>query len=231
MFLSPLPARQIPIAAALGAVTLGLLLALRHCDRPGFTHAVQNGSLDRVRRALDRNPALVTRRSPDHGLTPLHWAAMAGQAEMAALLLDRGAAVDAPDETGMTPLHKAAAFGRLAAARVLVARGASLDARAVKYGGVHLTPLHLAAEAGQAEMAASLIEAGADVNVRSTGANRVTPLHMAAARGHVAAVRVLLKAGAEVNARDVQDCTPLSWARTAGQHAVEDLLSLKGGTD
>jgi ankyrin repeat protein len=36
-----------------------------------------------------------------------------------ATLLDRGAAVDTPDDLGRTPLHHAAALGRVGAARAL----------------------------------------------------------------------------------------------------------------
>lgn len=39
--------------------------------------------------------------------TPLHWAAVLGNSEMVALLLDRGASALAQDSVGATPLHYA----------------------------------------------------------------------------------------------------------------------------
>lgn len=62
-------------------------------------------------------------------------------AEVLALLLARGAHVNAKNRRGVTPLHLAAEFGLLSAAQTLLARGA--DPRAASATG--LTPLHYAA--------------------------------------------------------------------------------------
>ncbi len=73
------------------------------------------------------------------GGTPLLNAVISGQAEMAALLLDKGADREARDtgEPGGTPLYHAASWGRTAVVELLVARGADVNARS-KTG---ITPL------------------------------------------------------------------------------------------
>ncbi len=231
MGFAALPARQLPVALAAAAAAVLLVAGIRWLQAPRLKNAVENGSLARVAALIRRRPDLVRERDRKSGMTPLHWAVVAGQEPVAAFLLTNGAAADAADAAGMTPLHKAAAFERPALAALLLAHGASVEAMASKYGGVTLAPLHLAAEAGHVATLDVLLRRGANVNVRSGGANRVTPLHMAAARGQMAAVRALLKAGADVNARDLRGQTPLRWAEVAEREAVADLLRLNGGTE
>jgi len=63
------------------------------------------------------------------GAESLHRAAMTGDSERLAMLLDRGAAVDAVDADGRTALIVAALQGRTEAVRVLLAHGAAVNAR------------------------------------------------------------------------------------------------------
>lgn len=59
------------------------------------------------------------------GYTPLHHAAAQGLYEIAAILIDRGAVVDAPSRSGATPLIIAARSGRWKVGRLLLAHGAN----------------------------------------------------------------------------------------------------------
>ena len=62
--------------------------------------------------------------------TPLHLACKYGNMEVAmALVMDRGADVDARDEYQCTPLHYACKYGNLEVAMALVDRGADVDVR------------------------------------------------------------------------------------------------------
>ncbi len=56
---------------------------------------------------------------PESGMTPLAWAAAVGRVDLAAALLDAGAAVDAPSRDGGTALITAAFFGRSEVAELL----------------------------------------------------------------------------------------------------------------
>ena len=62
------------------------------------------------------------------GATPLHRAVWRNAYAVAELLLDRGAAVDAPNDYGATPLHYAVWNNAGAAERLLRDRGAAQDA-------------------------------------------------------------------------------------------------------
>jgi uncharacterized protein len=65
----------------------------------------------------------------DHGQTPLGGAAFKGYEEIAGLLLEQGADIDADNGVGMTPSMFAAMFGRTRMFELLQARGASLRRR------------------------------------------------------------------------------------------------------
>jgi ankyrin repeat protein len=70
----------------------------------------------------------------DAGQAPLHGAAFKGDLQVATLLLDHGAQVDAAGPNGKTALMFAAMFNRADIARLLLARGADpfrLDADGV----------------------------------------------------------------------------------------------------
>ena len=57
-------------------------------------------------------------------------------------------------------------------------------------------------------------------------ATPTTPLHQAAFKGHVEMAELLLGAGAGLDARDAHfDATPLEWAQTAGQTAMQAYLA------
>lgn len=73
------------------------------------------------------NPS-VGMRSPN-GNTPLHVAALRGEAVAVRLLLEAGADPNAVGERGCTPLHHALEKAHRNVARMLVAAGSSLDAK------------------------------------------------------------------------------------------------------
>src|SRR4029077_1344055 len=65
---------------------------------------------------------------PEHGGTPLMWAAVAGRAGALDLLISRGADVTAAGRDGGTPLHGAAFLGHEKAVDVLLSNGANVNA-------------------------------------------------------------------------------------------------------
>ena len=96
--------------------------------------------------------------------TALHGAAGGEEAGIVALLLDRGARVDAVDDSGATPLHAAMGISTQSADRVLllVDHGAQVNAR----NNDGDTPLHIV---GNNPWSASVLCArGADLEARNT---------------------------------------------------------------
>ncbi len=118
------------------------------------------------------------------GDTALHFAAAAYRTEIARLLLERGADVQARNRHGATPLH---------------------DAAVGSPGGKMWNP------DAQTATIAFLIAAGADPN--SLDKRGVTPLHKAVRTRCAAAVRTLLEHGANRAVRNRSGSTPESLAR------------------
>lgn len=135
-----------------------------------------NGEADKVAAMLDHDPTLLestNREGKAKGKTPLHYAVTYGRDEVAALLLERGARVNAADATGMTPLHIAATLDRTGEAELLLRFGADIGARDA-FGD---TPLHLAAIFGQTRVLRVFAEHGADLYARND--NGQTPVEAA----------------------------------------------------
>ena len=108
--------------------------------------ACSHGDLDAVTRLLDEDHSLVTARLAGGpgvhrvsiGTTPLHAAAGRGEQQIATLLIQRGANVNAPGgENQATPLHVAAAGGHTDVVRTLVTAGADMK---VRDGALEATP-------------------------------------------------------------------------------------------
>ncbi len=86
--------------------------------------AALKGRLDAMKALLDRG-ASVNRA----GWSPLHYAASGPEPRAVAMLLDRGADIEALSPNRTTPLMMAARYGALDSADLLLARGASLKSR------------------------------------------------------------------------------------------------------
>ncbi len=97
-------------------------------------------------------------------LTPLHYACCLGHFEMAVLLIDHKALVNAATEDGYTPLMMAVEAENTDLVALLHNRGAKVNA---SLPGTLLTALHMAARRGDIETVRELIRAGADFKVRA----------------------------------------------------------------
>jgi len=199
-----------------------------------------------IARALIEAGAPVNGRPGDKE-TPLITAASCGDAEVAQVLIDAGAdieAVSAPDSGGVpsdTALEHAAVFGMTDVVDALVAAGAKIHSleQAAAAGDVtgwplgrftrqsRLRALVFAADHQRLDVIDRLIEAGTPVNQADAEWGRL-PLHTAAGNGRPASVRRLLAHGANPNLRDPEHHrTPLEESQrgdSPGHREAEAIL-------
>jgi ankyrin repeat protein len=186
--------KKILRADAVGVLGLALLLWALAPDAPVADSAMR-GDVEAVR-ALIKQGADVNAAQGD-GMTALHWAAMNGSADIARLVIDAGASLEAVTRLGgYTPLHLASRAGRATTVQLLIAAGANV--RATTTTGA-VTPLHLAADAGNGQSVTALLDAGADPNAREREWGQ-TPLMFAAAANRPNVVKLLVERGAKVDA-------------------------------
>ena len=130
--------------------------------RENMLSSIRSGDAAAVRQYLERGGAPSNPVEDDS--LPLHEAIRYGQAEVAALLIDRGADVNGRDKWGCSPLHYAVVSqgpgGRCLpdVAELLLNQGADVNARS-KDGW---SPLMSALDNGQQEMATLLRQHGAE---------------------------------------------------------------------
>jgi ankyrin repeat protein len=161
-----------------------------------FTSAVA-GKQEKVLSDIEHDPSLLSAHSGD-GWTVLHLAAFFGHPELTAVLIEKGAQVDARSTNAMqnTPLHAAVAGRHLDAVRVLLdnkpRHKAYVNAR--QHGG--WTPLHGAAQNGDRAMVELLIANGADIHARAE--NNQSPLDLALTKAHHEIVALLEELGAKL---------------------------------
>jgi cytochrome c len=146
---------------------------------------VKNGDVAAVTSALDKGAAI----NEIDGVTALYIACEAGNAELAKLLIDRGADVNLPVSWQRTPLFAANKGGHAEIVKLLLDNGADPNQLAKSQ-----TPLHVAAENGCLQCVIHLVDAGAEVNALTS--NGSPPIHLAKLRGHDDIVAYLQSHGA-----------------------------------
>lgn len=152
--------------------------------------------------------------------TPLICAAFAGDFEVAQVLVESGADVNAESlPVRFTALMWAAQKGSADTVRLLLKAGADVNAKDWNEN----TPLMQAsALSGSPEVVADLLAAGADINDRNKEGK--TALASAILMKHADAARTLIKAGAEVNAIDDRGQSALHWLLHTQQYATAEIL-------
>lgn len=169
--------------------------------------------------------ALVNGGGGGNGIPPLVICAERGFSELAALLLEHDATVDAADAFGASALWVACQQGYSEMVELLVSRGGA-NVNVVDADGI--SPLSVASECGHSAIVAYLLDHGADVEaVDRAGA---TALLVAAKEGKKEVVELLVARGANVGKADEQGVRPSMAALRGGHREVAAVLQAKEGS-
>lgn len=166
----------------------------------------------------------VANWSLNKGLSDIHQAAIAGDAEKIRSLCDAGAKVSCGDFNDVTPLHYAARVGKPLAVQALLERKADISART---SDTKRAPIHAAADNGSAEVVKLLLSHSAEVNCKDV--RERTPLHWAACSSREQAAAELLKAKADVNIKSIAGYTPFAMAQDWSTTALANMIQEYGG--
>lgn len=208
-----------------------------------LTDAIKAGDAARVKALVDEDASVLT--ALENGVTPLLLAIYHGKADLARLMVERGAPVSfgeacalgdearVKEMLGADPrlLHSrttdgfpgagvAIFFGHGALARWLIEQGADVNAPAENAMGV--APVHAAAAACDRETMRMLLDRGADANARQQ--LDYTALHGAASRGDIEMAKLLLAHGAQRDAKASDGMTPADVARKYGKAEFAEWL-------
>ncbi|XP_063657547.1 ankyrin repeat domain-containing protein 27 isoform X7 [Pan troglodytes] len=156
------------------------------------------------------DPSVVTPFSrDDRGHTPLHVAALCGQASLIDLLVSKGAMVNATDYHGATPLHLACQKGYQSVTLLLLHYKASAEVQDNNGN----TPLHLACTYGHEDCVKALVYYDVESCRLDIGNEKGdTPLHIAARWGYQGVIETLLQNGASTEIQNRLKETPLKCA-------------------
>ncbi|MEX0672164.1 MAG: ankyrin repeat domain-containing protein [Candidatus Babeliales bacterium] len=154
--------------------------------------------------------------------TALHYAM---DPEIAQILLDAGASLEARTNDQCTPLHKAAKDGNIPLLEFLLKAGAAVTA--VEQFGY--TALHWAAIYGHKECT-RILAAYPEILNQGLINSTFSPLHLAVRDNHYDTAQILLQAGAKVDNYDYQNRTPLHHAVIKNDTKMIKLLLAHGAT-
>uniref|UniRef100_A0A8C5Z1M2 Ankyrin repeat domain-containing protein 27 n=1 Tax=Marmota marmota marmota TaxID=9994 RepID=A0A8C5Z1M2_MARMA len=156
------------------------------------------------------DPSVVTPFSrDDRGHTPLHVAALCGQASLIDLLVSKGAMVNATDYHGSTPLHLACQKGYQSVTLLLLHYKANAEVQDNNGN----TPLHLACTYGHEDCVKALVYYDVQACRLDIGNEKGdTPLHIAARWGYQGIIETLLQNGAPTEIQNRLKETPLKCA-------------------
>ena len=178
----------------LSALLLGVMkLDVYAIPNEDLIEAIENGNLQAVKNALRNGADINMRERIGPYRTILMIVAGQGKWDLAKVLVESGANVNATDVHGDTALMEACREGHLNIVELLIEHGANLNA-AVNVGvGQGYTPLIYAAESGHVNVVKCLLKHDANINAKKDGD---TALIIAEKNGHMDVARILREAGA-----------------------------------
>jgi len=209
---------------------------------------------DTVQRMIEADPGVMSHQLGvvDQRQQPLHFTVVNNLPDIAQLLLESGANINAKTAWGLTPLCLAAMTKHDQISDLLRARQAeddlsaaivlgqfdrakellAADPRLVGPTGPYHLLAHFTAQHGLAKATDLLLSNGADANVFAEHfyyerevVCSMSPLHVAAWRGHEDVARILVDHGANLQSQDDRfESSPFVWAKWHHHDAVAALL-------
>jgi len=199
-----------------------LTLGIPFQEQTDFERAINRKDEETVAMLLSNKADVEQPNS--NGLKPLHQAIVMDSHNIASLLLQHGADVNAKTTTDeWSPLHYAALNGNYVTAQICVSHGAIINAR-TKDG---YTALHKACQSGNIETVELLLDNGADIEARDDWGWR--PIHKSASNGHEVVLKTLLERGANIIARTRDGQSVQACAARGGHHALMEFIREKRG--
>lgn len=187
--------------------------------------AVKKGDLRRVKELLNEDPECVHEQDRVH-YTPLHWAAMLRNRDIAEFLISCGADInDRSNNQHLTPLQSALMFRYGDDPAVLdffIDQSASVECK----GEEGIFNLRIASAAGYERLIRLLLSGGVDENGRSKYG--LTALHIAAWSGQTGIVEYLLENGSDIDSESLDGRRPITMARESKKEDIVDLLTSRG---
>ncbi|XP_030645012.1 ankyrin repeat domain-containing protein 6 [Chanos chanos] len=156
--------------------------------------------------------------------TALHRAAVVGNRDAIAALVQGGCALDLQDKDGNTALHEVSWHGFGQCVKLLVKAGANVHVKN-KAGN---TALHLACQNGHSQSARVLLLGGSTPDSKNNAGD--TCLHTAARYSHLAMIKILLGTFCSVAEKNQAGDTALHIAAALNHKKTVNLL-LEGGAD
>jgi hypothetical protein len=202
-------------------------------DAAAIFQAVKDGDMSVVERLLTADPRLVHARN-EYLKTPLHWAAEHDRCDVAQMLLDSDADLEATTSWGDTALDWSATMGSTKVADLLLARGAK---------GMNLV---VAACLGKLDLVREFLDSGTPLaslakpapaepddhwvadSARMKGDVISHAFYCACRNGQTAVAALLLERGADINAKGVFGGTGLHWAAINGHKDTVEFLVVHG---
>ena len=162
-------------------------------DSMGFTpllRACACGSGGKKTIALLLGVSKLEVRDYKHDRSPLAWTARRGMANVATMLLEKGADPNAMDKYSRTPLVIAARFGHEAVVAVLL--GGRSKTRVDAVDCANMSALIYASLRGDTPVVQSLLQAGANIAIRERGRYK-TAVMCAAQEGNLEVVKAIVE--------------------------------------
>lgn len=162
-----------------------MIQKLFESTRQGLIDAIKLGDEGRVDRLWTETKLNVHSRLDRLNNTALHYAAEEGRYEIAQLLLEKGADVEAKNYHDYTALHFASWCSENEIAELLLDREADINIKSHK----NRTALHMAVNLGYSAMVELLLQKRADIE--ATKPSRETPLNVAQLYNRRAEINIL----------------------------------------